>query len=123
MEFDQGPGNQTGWGGVVLSANSNSTVTVPVVRLDKSLSAERFVDVMKIDIEGADTWVPMEAESLLSDKRIGQIFYEENTTHMRELGISPGEAGSLLQSFGYRVSRLSGRPGTALCEFESFPVR
>lgn len=122
MEFDQGPGNQTGWGGVVLSANSNSTVTVPVVRLDESLAVERFVDVMKIDIEGADTWALMGAESLLRDKRIGRIFYEENTPRMRELGISPGEAESLLQSFGYRVSRLDGGQESSLSEFEAFPA-
>jgi FkbM family methyltransferase len=122
MEFDQGPGNQTGWGGVVLSANSNSTVTVPVVRLDESLSAERFVDVMKIDIEGADTWALKGAEALLRDKRIGRIFYEENTTRMRELGIAPREAESFLQSLGYRVHRLDGGPGTAVSEFEAFPA-
>lgn len=122
MKFDQGPGNQTGWGGVVLSQNSGSTVTVPVIRLDESLSAERFIDVMKIDIEGADTWALMGAESLLRDKRIGRIFYEENTTRMRELGIAPGEAESFLQSLGYRVLRLDGGPGTAVSEFEAFPA-
>lgn len=122
MEFDQGPGNQTGWGGVVLSGNSKYTVTVPVVRLDKSLAAERFVDVMKIDIEGADTWALTGAESLLRDKRIGRIFYEENATRMRELGIAPGEAESFLQSLGYRVRRLDGGPGAAVSEFESFPA-
>jgi FkbM family methyltransferase len=122
MEFDQGPENQTGWGGVVLSGNSGSSVTVPVVRLDESLSAERFVDVMKIDIEGADTWALMGAESLLRDKRIGRIFYEENTTRMRALGIALGEGESFLQSLGYRVHRLDGGPGAAVSEFEAFPA-
>jgi FkbM family methyltransferase len=122
MEFDLGPGEQTGWGGVVLSANSSSTVTVPVVRLDESLSAEQFIDVMKIDIEGADTWALRGAEKLLRDKRIGRIFYEENTTRMRELGISPGEAESFLHSQGYRVRRFDGGPSAAASEFEAFPA-
>jgi FkbM family methyltransferase len=122
MEFDQGPENQTGWGGVVLSGNSGPTIPVPVVRLDESLAAERFIDVMKIDIEGADTWALMGASALLRDKRIGRIFYEENTTRMRELGISPGEAESFLKSLGYRVRRLDGGPGTAVSEFEAFPA-
>jgi hypothetical protein len=90
--------------------------------LDESLSTERFIDVMKIDIEGADTWVLMGAEALLRDKLIGRIFYEENTTRMRELGIAPGEAESFLQSLGYRVLRLDGGPGTAVSEFEAFPA-
>jgi FkbM family methyltransferase len=68
MEFDQGAENQTGWGGVVLAANSNSTVTVPVVRLDESLAAERFVDVLKIAIEGADSWALTGAGALLRKK-------------------------------------------------------
>ncbi len=119
MEFDLGPVNQTGWGGVVLCGQSSSTVKVPVVRLDESLAAERFVDVMKIDIEGADIWALMGAEALLREKRIGRIFYEENTTRMRELGIAPGEAESFLQSLGYRVRCLDGGPGTAVSEFEA----
>ncbi len=76
---------------------------------------------MKIDIEGADTWALMGAESLLRDKRIGRIFYEENTTRMRELGISPGKAESFLHNLGYRVRCLDGGPGAAVSEFEAFP--
>jgi FkbM family methyltransferase len=122
MEFDLGPMEQTGWGGVVLSANSSSTVSVPVVRLDESLSAEHFIDVMKIDIEGADTWALTGAERLLRDKRIGRIFYEENKTRMRELGISPGMAESFLRSLGYRVLRLEGGLDSDFSEFEAFTM-
>jgi len=122
MEFDLGPVNQTGWGGVVISGNSNSTVTVPVIRLDEALASEHFIDVMKIDIEGADTWALMGAESLLRDKRIGRIFYEENTTRMRELGIQPGEAKAFLESHGYRVCRINGGNDAAVTEFEAMPI-
>lgn len=122
MEFHQGPENQTGWGGVALSRNPKSTVPVPVVRLDESLASERFVDVLKIDIEGADTWAILGAEALLRGKRIGRIFYEENKTRMRELGIPQGEAETFLHSLGYRVRRLDGRPGAAVSEFEGIPA-
>lgn len=122
MEFELGPENQTGWGGMVLSGNSASTVTVPVVRLDESLGAEQFVDVLKIDIEGADTWALMGAEALLRDKRIGRIFYEENTTRMRALGIRPGEAKAFLESQGYRVHQLDGGGAAAVSEFEAVPA-
>ena len=122
MEFDLGPDNQTGWGGVVLSGKSGTIVSVPVVRLDESLAAYRFVDVLKIDIEGADTWALMGAEALLRDKRIGRIFYEENTSRMRELGIQPGEAKAFLESQGYRVLQIDGGPATTVSEFEATPI-
>lgn len=122
MEFDQGPDNQTGWGGVVLSGNSATTVTVPVVRLDESLGALPFVNLLKIDIEGADTWALMGASELLRQKRIGRIFYEENTTRMRDLGIRPGEAKAFLESHGYRVCRIDGGNDTAVTEFEAMPI-
>jgi FkbM family methyltransferase len=122
MEFEPGPENQTGWGGMVLSGDSGSTVTVPVVRLDESVGADQFVDVLKIDIEGADTWALMGAEALLRNKRIGRIFYEENTTRMRALGIRPGEAKAFLESQGYRVRQLDGYPAAAVSEFEAMPL-
>ena len=121
MEFDLGPLNQTGWGGLVFSSIANSTITVPVVRLDESLAAEQFIDVLKIDIEGADTWALMGAENLLRDKRIGRIFYEENKIRMHDLGISPGHAESFLKSVGYNVRRLDGSQLSAVSEFEAQP--
>jgi hypothetical protein len=42
---------------------------VSVVRL-----YDIFVDVLKIDIEGADTWALMGAERLLRNKQVGRIF-------------------------------------------------
>ena len=120
MKFSLGPSEQTGWGGIVLADNRNDTVEVPVVRLDHVLKDDVFVDVLKIDIEGADIWALMGAERLLRDKKIGRIFYEENRPRMVELGIHPGEAKTFLESHDYQVEKIDGDSISELCEFEAF---
>jgi len=99
LTFDLGPPEQTGWGGLTNIA-TDQTVTVACVRLDEELDDER-IDVLKIDVEGADTWVLQGCQSLLQRKRIKTIFFEQNPARMRELGIKPEEAMSLLRSHGY----------------------
>lgn len=79
-----------------------------------------FVDVLKIDIEGADTWALMGAERLLRNKQVGRIFYEENRPRMAELGIHSGEAKAFLESHGYQVEKIDGDSISELWEFEAF---
>ena len=93
---------------------------VPVVRLDSVLKDDIFVDVLKIDIEGADTCALMGAEQLLRSKKVGRIFYEENRPRMAQLGIRSGEAKAFLQSRGYQVQQINGYLSLELCEFEAF---
>jgi FkbM family methyltransferase len=99
IAFDIGPAEQTGWGGI-SSAASSSTIDVPVVRLDQELPDAR-IDVLKIDVEGADTWVLFGCEALLRRKRVGTIFFEENRGRMEKLGIAPGEAQTFLRNHDY----------------------
>ena len=51
---------------------------MPVVTLDEELKDVSFIDVLKIDTEGADTWVLEGAAFLLRQKRIRHVFFEEN---------------------------------------------
>jgi FkbM family methyltransferase len=99
VQFDVGPSAQTGWGGI---ANSKSTtsIEVPLTRLDHEIS-DQTIDVLKVDVEGADTWVLIGCERLLREKRIRQIFFEQNTYRMELLGIRAGEAQEFLQNLGY----------------------
>ena len=99
VKFDIGPSAQTGWGGI---ANSKSTtsIEVPLTRLDSELP-NQTIDVLKIDVEGADTWVLMGCEQLLRDKKIRRIFFEENTYRMDLLGIKSGDAQEFLRDHGY----------------------
>jgi len=108
MSFSLGPDNETGWGGLSLSNGSNE-VEIEVVTLDNcigSLPDSPLIDVLKIDTEGADTWVIYGAEKLLAQKRIRRLFFEENPARMEKLGISKGEAAAFLRKHGYTVEMM-----------------
>jgi FkbM family methyltransferase len=100
IEFDAGPESQTGWGGIAAQATATS-IKVPIVRLDEELG-DREIDVLKVDVEGADTWVLLGCEELLKQRRIGTIFFEQNVPRMQNLGIDPKLAVTFLEDHGYR---------------------
>ena len=60
--------------------------------------------MLKIDTEGADTWVLQGAYQLLKEKRIKHIFFEENKVRMSALGILSETAKDLLLSCGYQIT-------------------
>lgn len=97
---------QTGWGGLSLTKEPNS-VEVQVNTLD-NLFPEDTIDVLKIDTEGADTWVLQGAEKLLTERRIRHIFFEQNLVRMATLGIQAGEAQNLLTKLNYHVRYIAG---------------
>lgn len=107
MHFDPGPEALTGWGGLSLSADAN-TIEVQVQTLDETLPGAA-IDLLKIDVEGADTWVLFGAERLLAEKRIKQIAYEQNHPRMQQLGIDEAAAAEYLKRLGYRAEPLAGR--------------
>lgn len=107
--FTLGSEKETGWGGLVLEKDE-LTVKVRTVRLDDEiakLKTHNFIDVLKIDTEGADLWVLEGAEKLLRNKQIKHIFYEENLPRMKKLNIKPGEIKRYLESFGYKVKMIN----------------
>jgi FkbM family methyltransferase len=99
VSFDLGPSEQTGWGGI-SSQTSTTTVDVPMVRIDQEL-ADKTIDVLKIDVEGADSWVLFGCENLLKRKRIKTIFFEQNKYRMAKLGIQDSEAIRFLHELDY----------------------
>ncbi len=99
IRFEVGPSEQTGWGGIASSSASN-TIEVEMVRLDQQLP-DTTIDVLKIDVEGADTLVLRGCEELLKQKRIKMIFFEQNDTRMKTLGIASGEAREFLRNLDY----------------------
>jgi FkbM family methyltransferase len=107
LPFSLGPDEQSGWGGL-LTQSEDTSIEVPVVSLDDFFLKNQcqHIDVLKIDTEGADTWVLQGAEKLLRSHKVSHIFFEENVTRMSALGIEPGEAQNLLEQYGYRVEKL-----------------
>jgi len=105
VSFDLGLTEQTGWGGITAEPTDDSIV-VPIIRLDNKLSGS-FIDVLKIDIEGADTWVLYGCEALLRRKRIRNIYFEQNKQRMDKLGIAPDDAKTFLGDLGYTCKPFS----------------
>ena len=107
---------QTGWGGLTNEVKGNF-IDVQVQTLDNFLEQLHIgkVDVLKVDTEGADTWVLMGSEKLLKNKAITNIFFEQNLVRMKELSIDEGQAESFLSSCGYVVRKISHN------EFHAYP--
>ncbi len=109
LTFDLGnETQQTGWGGLSINSSDNS-VEVEVDTLDNYADLYKIstVDVLKVDTEGADTWVLYGAEKLIRQKRIRHIFFEHNFSRMKLLGIRENEAKDFLEKFDYIVEQHS----------------
>lgn len=100
--FEVGPDEQTGWG-MFATADGAGQIHVPVVKLDDVVPEKDHVTVLKIDCQGADTWVMEGAEKLLAEKRISHIFYEVCPPLLEKLNIPPSAATDWLERFDYRV--------------------
>jgi FkbM family methyltransferase len=108
LKFDlRNESKETGWGGFSLDNNSN-LIEVDVITLDDYAVQHNItkIDVLKIDTEGADTWVLYGAEELLKNKKIGHIFFEYAESHMHSLNILPNEAKDFLEKLNYKVEWL-----------------
>jgi len=105
VEFDLGPSDQSGWGGI---ANERGASTIPVetAKLDDVMPAEVVIDVLKIDTEGADTWVLDGAKKLLESHRVRHVFFEQNLARMTGLGIPHDASFRTLESCGYKVDTI-----------------
>lgn len=116
VSFDVGSAEQTGWGGISAATSGNS-ISVPMVRLDEEL-ADRQIDVLKIDVEGADTLVLLGCERLLRARKIQLIYFEQNIPRMEQLGLAQGEALQFLRSAGYECHNL----GESREEWVAYPA-
>lgn len=117
LQFDLGPAEQSGWGGFASSASAHH-VSVDVMRLDQVWQREQDIAALKIDVEGADTWVLRGAEGLLRQRRVGVIYFEQNKPRMEALGIAPSEAVEFLRDVGYEARPMSN-PKLDLVEYSA----
>jgi len=101
VEFEFGSEDETGWGGIA-PANASATVTVEATTLDKLCAGIGPIDVLKIDVEGAETLVLNGASDLLRAQRIREVFLEVNKYRMARLGIASDAPLQLLRAFGYQ---------------------
>jgi len=119
LRFDVGPIEQTGWGGFVLGEPSGS-IDLDVVRLDEVVRSDRPIALLKVDVEGADAWVLMGCERLLTNRAIQEVWYEQNKPRMRALGIPVDAAQDYLRAVGYSPSPY-GDPAAEVVEWSAVP--
>jgi FkbM family methyltransferase len=104
VRFDVGPLEQTGWGGITTGSEMN-TIELEAVTLDKLLVNEEVIELLKIDVEGAELLVLKGAEGLLKMKRIKKIWFETNLERMQLLGIDCNAPIQYLNDHGYECTR------------------
>lgn len=110
LEFELGTPEQTGWGGFA-SSKTAASISVDVVRVDEIVTGSEPIELLKVDVEGADTWVLMGCERLLKAKLIKEVHFEQNKERLRTLGIGDDEAVKFLESVGYKVTPQSDPKG------------
>ncbi|MCS4199747.1 hypothetical protein GGP93_001174 [Salinibacter ruber] len=59
---------------------------------------------MKVDVEGAETWVFQGSEDLLRSQYIQRICFENNRVRVRRLGTGQDEPSEALKKHGYEIS-------------------
>jgi FkbM family methyltransferase len=97
---------QTGWGGLSFTGNNNKVVCS---FLDLELAKFNFqiIDVLKIDVEGADYWVLLGCKNYLLNRIIKNIYFEVNVQRMKELRIKESDIFNYLDSVNYNYSKIS----------------
>jgi FkbM family methyltransferase len=108
--FIESPGGQSGMSRLTRDDDEVSpSTTVDVVALDDVLydtQPNPAVDVLKIDAEGADAWVLAGAGRLLQEKRVREVFFEQDKRHQDRLGVSGQAPQAILSRFGYKSRRI-----------------
>jgi FkbM family methyltransferase len=122
LAFELGPSDQTGWGGFANASQYENTVVVDVVRLDDLVPTTQPIALLKIDTEGADTWVLYGCERLLRAQAIKEIWYEQHQPRMQALGIPFTAAEEFLRSVGYAASPVGSVTGE-IAEWRALPQR
>jgi FkbM family methyltransferase len=109
LPFKTGAAGQSGWG-MLAGGDRIPDCEVSVVTADEALAGAEYarIDVLKIDVEGADTWVIEGARKLLAGRRIRHVFFERNEPCMLSLGVRAGEAQRILREANFIVEHLGG---------------
>jgi FkbM family methyltransferase len=98
--FDAGPSAQTGWGSVVPT-EFPTTFSVETVRVDDVIDRSEEIALLKIDAQGSDTWILYGCENLFRQRRVREVWFEQNAPRMRALGIGATDALRFLEQLGY----------------------
>lgn len=96
-----------------LAAVSSNSIEVQTMSLDEYLrrAAIQRVDLIKIDVEGAEVKVLRGAQALLSRPDAPTIMLEFNPPLLTLMGTSDDELAALLSSYGYKLQVIAQHEG------------
>ena len=114
MFFDLKDENQTTWGG--LTYNKNIGTKIETTKFNDFWKSNDNIKLMKIDVEGAESWVLEGASNLLEKGLIKNIVYEENIEREKELGIKKNKSKEILMDNNYSVTALNPNQN-GVCEY------
>jgi FkbM family methyltransferase len=101
------------WGATAIQVGRGAVERVPMVSLDEYADRARLgaIDLLKLDLEGAELGALEGARDLLKRRRITHLVCELNTYLLDQTGERYDERRALLASYGYRCYQLtkSGR--------------
>lgn len=106
--FSIGDFNQSGWGGIAVAGTPGS-INVPLRRLDSQISHPKQPTTIKIDCEGADSWVIGGAVKLLSHPMVRDVFFEVNLPRQDALGIKINASQEFLSSLGFKCEQIDNQ--------------
>jgi FkbM family methyltransferase len=109
ITFELGPDEETGWG-MIAKDGAPRSIRVPITTIDETLPRDAQVTVMKIDCQGADSWVIEGARKMFEEKRVKHVFYEVCPPLLQKLNIDPEYLPRLLSGWGYIVEPFCGSP-------------
>jgi len=91
-----------------------STIDVPLVRLDDVLNANAPVDLIKIDVEGAELEVIEGAAATIRRNVEAALIVEFGSSHLRRTGRTTGDWLSAFEKFGLQFRAIEPATGALL---------
>lgn len=109
LKFVLSPEDQLGWGKIDAdSTGDECTIDVDARRIEEILPQDiEQIDLMKLDIEGAELVALQGCSSYLSKKLIREIRFEQNKVAASGVNIDDRELIKYLESMGYRSRALT----------------
>ena len=112
LQFSLPKGENSGTASTVLgrSQNTDEIIQVEGITLDDYLRSINFsgtVDLIKIDIEGAELFCLQGMKNLLSSPNKPVLILEMNDDMMKMAGYTPDEVAEFLKQFGYKAYELT----------------
>lgn len=92
--------------------NSADTVEVRVSRLDDLISPGQSVDVLKIDVEGAELDVMRSAQRILEENPDAAIIVEFGPSHLTRTGVSTADWFGTFERHGMNFRVIDAQSGT-----------